>query len=138
MLSARIRSYNLSRAAVEDQLLANPEWDLDKMETIVASCSQLLQQYRFLRLYYDASRQGERASQGALPSEEPASMDSLLQLVEDRCAARSSQLVVLDEVLEDEATREERQRMDALARRIQSWSTEPLPRVAHDSNPGTD
>jgi hypothetical protein len=138
MLSARIRSYNLSRAAVEDQLLANPVWDLNKMETIVASCSQLLQQYRFLRLYFDASRHGERASPSVLPSEEPASMDSLLQLVEDRCAARSSQLVVLDEVLEDEAMREERQRMDALARRIQSWSAEPLPRVAHDSNAGTD
>lgn len=80
VLRAKIRSYNLSRSALENNLLDDPFSDSATMEAIVRQLGDLIADYRLVNLYY-----GSLSSMAQARLESPVEIASLVQLAESRC-----------------------------------------------------
>lgn len=80
VLRAKIRSYNLSRSALENELLEDPFSDSETMELVVQQLGNLLNDYRLVNLYY-----GSLSTSAQARLEAPVEIASLLQLAEARC-----------------------------------------------------
>jgi hypothetical protein len=62
LLAAKIRSLNLSLAAVEAELSERREWPVEQLEATTADLVRLINEAELARLYYDAVSDAQRAT----------------------------------------------------------------------------
>jgi hypothetical protein len=119
LLAAKIRSVNLSLAAIDGQLESQPAWTVDQLETATGRLVQLIDSAALVRLYYGAIPGSQR--QLIEPIVDTGPIEALLAQRVFETRLRLTEDITQDDV---DTIRGQLVRLERLAEVMEQWKTE--------------